>query len=202
MKRFVSQAAFARQQGVSRQRVHQWLRGGIIQSIDGKIDSKKAIVELERNLDHGRRIDWELETKNKSADRDDLKLAGLSGNPIRDLMVLCLVDFLEKYCRVMMPILRAVLEAAGLARQDAKELGISFFTRSTQEVEEFIKDDRFGKTLLEIGEESLDSLWAVARQCPSERTSLPKNFQISLPSSIMELLDEKTRKSFQKISKL
>lgn len=58
---FVSQSEFARMKGVSPQRVGQWVRDGIISlTLDRKVDVEIACQQLERRLDFGKRIDWEV----------------------------------------------------------------------------------------------------------------------------------------------
>lgn len=61
MKKFVSQAEFARMQGVSAPRVSQWVREGIITlTWDRKVDVEEASLQLRQRLDLGKRIDWEV----------------------------------------------------------------------------------------------------------------------------------------------
>lgn len=58
--KLISQAEFARLKGVSRQRVGQWLRDEIIKLTDGLVDPVKAEQDLRLNLDHSKRIDYEI----------------------------------------------------------------------------------------------------------------------------------------------
>lgn len=61
MKKFVSQAEFARMQGVSAPRVSQWVRDGIITlTFDRKVNIELASLQLKQRLDLGKRIDWEV----------------------------------------------------------------------------------------------------------------------------------------------
>lgn len=56
-----TQSKFAEMQGVSKQRVGQWIRAGTITlGEDRKINVELAKKELERNLDFRRREDWEV----------------------------------------------------------------------------------------------------------------------------------------------
>lgn len=60
ISQFVSQSQFARMQGVSPQRVGQWVQTGIITlTPDKKVDVKAATLELKRKLDLRKRDDWE-----------------------------------------------------------------------------------------------------------------------------------------------
>jgi hypothetical protein len=61
--KLISQAEFGRQVGVSKQRVGVWVREGTITLIDGKIDPERSREELRRNLDWGRKYDFESERR-------------------------------------------------------------------------------------------------------------------------------------------
>ena len=60
-KEFVSQAEFARMKGVSRARVSQWARDGIISlTLDRRVNVEDANKQISQRLDFGKRIDWDV----------------------------------------------------------------------------------------------------------------------------------------------
>ena len=65
-KKFVSQAEYGRMKGVSKQRVGQWVQEGIIRlTPDRKVDVEEANKQLAGNLDHGKRMDYEINFEKK-----------------------------------------------------------------------------------------------------------------------------------------
>jgi hypothetical protein len=58
--KLISQSEYARRKGVSKQRVNQWVKEGTIRLIEGKVDPEQADEDLGNNLDHGKRMDYDL----------------------------------------------------------------------------------------------------------------------------------------------
>lgn len=186
----ISQADFSRMQGVSRARVSQWIKNGTISlGFDGRIDPEKARDELQRNLDLGKRFDWETSSIAQAREGRDGPPHPFTGNLIRDMTITGLTFFYDYYINIMIPILlKLFMENFHADKESAQEAVICSGFKTHEIIKDFLEKDIFDKRLRSLVGIGIDQFWGEISGRKMQRTSPPKNFQMEHPEALLKLL--------------
>ena len=186
----ISQADFSRMQGVSRARVSQWIKDGTISlELDGRIDPAKAGDELEKNLDLGKRLDWETSSIAQAREGRDGPPHPFTGNLVKDMTITTLTFFYEHYINIMVPILlKLFMENFHADKESAQEAVICFGFKAHEIVKNFLEKDIFDKRLRSLVGIGIDQFWGEISGRKMQRTSPPKHFRMGHPEALLKLL--------------
>jgi len=136
----VTQAEFARQEGVSRARVSQWISKRVIHlQSDGTIDPNEARAELRRNRDESRRIDYEAWAGSRRG--EDGPPPPFTGNLVRDFGMTSLVAFYPFFIERMIPLQMGLFKELHLADKSAKAACVCFAFKVNELIHNFIRKD-------------------------------------------------------------
>ena len=193
----ISKSEFAELQGVSKGRVSQWLKSGVISSLpDGSIDQEEAEYEVSRNLDPNKRLDYKSRIDQNRFSHDDGPPTPFTGNIFRDALIMGFPCFYKHFGDTMGPILIKLLtEFCHVPKEEAEETTICLIFTCHEIIQDFLKKDIFNKWLQEKCEESLDGLQGIFLGRRVRRSGPPKNLPIMTHGEfIIKLLKNKYRK--------
>jgi hypothetical protein len=193
----ISKSAFAKHEGVSKGRVSQWLKSGVITCLpDGSIDPERGEYELSRNRDASKRFDYESRIEQNRFTHDDGPPPPFTGNIFRDALIMGFPCFYKHIGDTMGPILIKLLtEFCHVPKEEAEETTICLIFTCHEIIQDFLKKDIFNKWLQEKCEESLDGLQGIFLGGRVRKSGPPKNLPIMTHSEfIIKLLKDKHRK--------
>jgi len=186
----ISKSEFAERQGVSKGRVSQWLKTGVIKCLsDGSIDPEEGEYELSRNRDANKRLDYKLRIEQKRFTHDDSPPPPFTGS-LRDFAILGFMAFYPFYIEKMAPLLLDLLKQH-VADKNAKGATVCFAFKVRELIDEFVGKDIFKKFLRDKTGEDLDQLSAdLFYKGKRRKGCLPRRLHLKHPPIVARLLKE------------
>lgn len=185
----VSQRKFAELEGVSRQRVNQWVAQNIISlDLNGKVDVEKAREELRRNRDENKRIDWA--TSYLTARNDGHRPPAPFSGTLRDWVIMGLAVFYPFFIEKMVPMHLELFKMLHVRERDAKGLAVCFAFAVNELTNEFIQKDVFKNFILDAAGEDIDELSDHLFRRKHRKHIRPGRLKLEHPPVISGLLKE------------